>query len=213
MKINSRNPIALGMLVVGLILLVGAVLFHFLVKPPTIEAAKAKLDKQIGDASRKIAANNKNTANEIALIQNRLWQDADDQIAPAALRRVGDVAKKHGVKLTTFRPQKEVSAGALNLLPFFVSVDGTFPAVYDFVKDLEENNQLLLVVNLVQLTSNDQTSHNVTASVGIDAYLDPSRGTVATTSSATPPNSTSAPKTPDPTSHTVTSTSRTTRKT
>jgi Tfp pilus assembly protein PilO len=182
MKLNSNNPAAAAMAVIGVLLMLVAVVFQLIIKPPDPVKAVAAIKKDESQEVKEIDNFNKETDAEVAEIQTRLWTISDDQIAPEALNRVGDVAKKHNVKLTTFRPQKEVSAGALSLLPFFVSVEGSFPAVFDFLKDIEGDASLLLVVNSVQLTSNDQTTHNVTAAIGLDAYIDPNRDKVVNAS-------------------------------
>src|SRR5579872_5984129 len=106
MKLDTRNPIVIGMAAVGIFLLLASAVFHFAVKPPDVKTAMAALKKKEDQSAKDIKNNDDATAGKIQQIQTRLWSDADDQIAPEALRRVTKLAQKHGIKMTAFRPQK-----------------------------------------------------------------------------------------------------------
>jgi len=176
-KIDTHNPTALGLTVTGALLLLGTLIANFVVKAPDPRKAVAPTVASISKSKQNAKKTYEQANAQMAGVQARLWDVSDDKIAPEALKRLNAMAKKHGLALSTFRAnQKEQSAGALNILPLFVTLDGPFPGVGDFVKDFEENEPLL-TLSMFQIASTDQTTHKVTASLGINAYIDPNRQT------------------------------------
>ena len=59
-------------------------------------------------------------------------------------------------------------------LPFLIGVDGSYPNVVAFVKDIETKGTKL-ALSQVQLSSSDGTTDKVSASIGVVAYV-PSAG-------------------------------------
>ena len=196
MKIDTHNPVALGLMISGAVLMLGTLIGTLIFKPPDAKKAVAGTVQSINKNKLDAKTANKLYETKLASARMRLWDMSDDKIAPEALKRLNALAKKHGLTLTTFRAnQKEVSAGALNILPLFVTLDGPFPGVGEFVRDFEENESLL-VLSMLQIASTDQTSHKVTASVAINAYIDPNRSVDLAAKTQTPasPSVKSAPK-------------------
>jgi len=178
LKIDTRNPVALGMLVVGVLLMAATLVYSKLVPAPDAKAAVDKQDHDVLEYKKDAKNKTVEAANRLASIQTRLWSDSDDVIAPKTLKILTDLAATHGLKVSSFRPQKETAAGALMILPFFVSLDGPFPNVGAYLRDFEEHQQSL-IVNNVQIASSDQNTHAVSASIEVSAYIDPNRDAAA----------------------------------
>ena len=104
-----------------------------------------------------------------------LWTEAPDAISPQALGIVTEAAKKHGLKLSAFRPQKSTIEGALEELNYVVAIEGRFPAAAEFLRTLETPGNRL-AVNLFQVTSSDGATDSVTATVGLVAFREVSQG-------------------------------------
>ena len=162
------------MTAIGILLMAATLAYSIVVKPPDPKEAVAKQAQDIAKSKHETQHATEIKQTTVAGTQMRLWSDPDDRIAPKTLKILTDLAEKHGLKVSSFRPQKEMSAGALTILPFFVSLDGPFPAVGDYLREFEENQQTLIVTN-VQIASSDQNTHAVTASIEVCAYIDPSR--------------------------------------
>ena len=201
MRIDTRNPIALAMTSIGILLICVTLVYALAVKAPDPKASVTPIINEISKHKHEYQHATEVKDKSLASIQARLWTDPDDRIAPKTLKIVTDLAQTHTVKMSAFRPQKETAAGALMILPFFVTIEGPFPAVANYLKDFEENQQTL-IVNNVQIASSDQNTHTVTASLEVSAYIDPNRdagdATVATKPSVTihaKPSQTSSPKT------------------
>jgi hypothetical protein len=194
LKFDTRNPAALGMFAVGILLMAATLVYSLIVKAPDPKAAVAKLSGDIVQYKKDTKKSDQDAATKLASTQMRLWTDSDDVIAPKTLKILTDLAEKHGLKVSSFRPQKEMAAGALTILPFFVSVDGPFPGVGDYLRDFEENQQTLIVTN-VQIASSDQNTHAVTGSIEVCAYIDPNRdaGKAAVVSTGTSDKTKPAP--------------------
>ncbi len=102
----------------------------------------------------------------------RLWSGTPDQVAPAAMSTVSALVRRHNLRLVAFRPQRAAEGFELAQVPFLISLEGPFPAVTGFVRDLDSQGSRL-AVNLVQVASADPTSDRVNATVGAVAFLKP----------------------------------------
>lgn len=116
-----------------------------------IEAEKARLDY----LRRQVAA--------------FTWRQKQEEIGPLALASVSQLARKHGLKLVTFRPQKTEQEKDLTRVPFLVALEGTYPDVAAFARDLE-NPKSKLALNMLQLNSSDGVTDRVNATVNVVAY-------------------------------------------
>jgi len=111
------------------------------------------------------------------------WPGDAQQIAPVALAKVTQLVQARRLRLVAFRPQRTTANGDLTQLPFLVTVEGSYPGVVAFTKDLEAPSTKL-AVSLVQIASADAGSDQVTASVGLVAFMPPAKADPATTTTA-----------------------------
>lgn len=167
-----KNPISIAMIVVGAVLLLAAVAVNRFVPLPTVQQAVLAKRRQEDDIKKAVAQANVDVLTNHASSQPKLWQESDDRIAPEALSHVTSLALANKVKVTAFRPQKDLVAGTLAILPLFLTIQGPFPNVMSFERDLEDKEPLL-AVNLLQVASADSSSNQVTATIGLSAYLHP----------------------------------------
>lgn len=141
----------------------------FVPKPAPDRSAKATRDNErklrlaIKEAEEKVATSNQ-------LLATYLWSEGAAQVGPAALAKVNDIVRKHGVRLVAFRPQRATQIEGLTQLPFILSLDGPFPAVSKVVRELEQP-QTRLAVNLLQVSAAEGAADQVTATVGTVAYI------------------------------------------
>lgn len=178
MRLDPKNPASLAMLGIGVLLMGAALAYSIIVPEPDAKKAVQPVLSKISTYKHQIVHDKGIQDSAITLTQARLWSDPDDRIAPKTLKILTDLAAKYNLKVSSFRPQKETAAGALMILPFFVSLDGAFPDVGNFIKEFEEKQQTLILDN-VQIASSDQNTHAVTASLEVSAYIDPNRDTAS----------------------------------
>ena len=107
-----------------------------------------------------------------AKIASLTWTNTPDQVSSTSLDRVSALAKARRLTLMAFRPQKQVQVEGLTQLPFLILVDGPFPAVMQFMNDIDRTDTKL-AVSLVQISSADEASDRVSATIGAAAYLKP----------------------------------------
>lgn len=135
----------------------------------------------------KITATDKLVESEMVSVKQRLanytWSGTPEDIGPVALRQVNSMLQARHLKLVGFHAEKILEEPNITLVPFLVSVDGGFPNVMAFTRDLEQPGTKL-VVNEFQVSNADQSSDKVTASIGITAYQLPQP---ASASSTAPP--------------------------
>lgn len=110
----------------------------------------------------------------------RLWTIPVTEVGPAALGNVTSLARADGVQLLAFRPQKQVDSKGLTVLPFVISVQGNFSKIAKFERDLETAGNKL-AVHLVQISSSDASSDDVSGTIGVTAFCQPSPPPTSTT--------------------------------
>lgn len=154
---------------VGVVALVGLGLFDWLMPRPQLQGAVAKQRADIPVLEREVRELRERVGSLRTEQNELLWEVGDGEIGPAALAKVSGVAKKAGIRLTSFRPQRVQEEGELVRLSYMVAVDGGFPALARFVRELE-NSGAKLAVSSVQISAADGATDRVTASVGLIAY-------------------------------------------
>jgi Tfp pilus assembly protein PilO len=163
--------IALFMGVLALLIVLATGLYVVLTPFPKAPSAVAKQDserkirKEIEDAKSRTKELN-------AEINRHTWSIPQDEVGPAALAKVASLAKARNLKLTAFRPQKTAVMDGLTQMPFLILVDGPFPSVVQFMKDINRTDTKL-AVTVVQMASADEASDRVTATIGAAAYWKP----------------------------------------
>jgi hypothetical protein len=173
MTFDWKNPAAMGMTIAGVVLLFAALIVDRFVPPPSTASLKP-LVAQIDAANSTVNNGGVTARNKHMLAKQRLWPDPDANITPAALSQVNTAAQKWSVKVTAFRPEKAITAGSLNILPYLVTVQGTYANCMQFEHEMEENDPQL-AVSMLQIASADSLTSGVTASITLNAYVDPNR--------------------------------------
>lgn len=168
---------------VAAVVLLGTLGSMVFMKKPTLKGLQSKYNRQ--KLQEQIATKKaKDRAAEILAYRDSLsWGENPQMAGTAAMANVTEMARKHGVKLVSFRPQKTNDLGNLSILPFLINVDGPFPNVVSFAHDLEAT-QTKLAPNLLQVTSADPASDRVTANIGVIAFLNTPSSASGTTNDA-----------------------------
>lgn len=105
-------------------------------------------------------------------IEEKAWLVQVSEVGPTALDTVTRAAERRGLRLVAMRPQRTVQIAELTQAPFVVTVEGAFPAVMAFVRDLEAP-ETKMAISLIQLGAMDGVSDNVSLTLGLKAYVRP----------------------------------------
>jgi hypothetical protein len=166
----KEDPSTTIIFIFGVLLLVGATLFMTVGPQPTT----AGLAKQRKDAELKVQVEARKAQDDLAVTQVRLsagtWAGQTQEVGPAALARVTQIANARSLKLVAFRPQRANEKTKPVQLPYLVTVEGSYPNVLEFIRSVDGAGTKL-AVSLVQISSSDANSDRVTANIGIVAYL------------------------------------------
>lgn len=165
-KSESASSFAI---IAALLILVATGLYMLFVKPPSSEgtaAGRIRAQSELDDRLEKLKADD--TVFKTA-VRNHTWSEKVDDIGPKALASITTFAQKHRIKLMAFRPQKPVEVNNLTQLPFLISIEGPFPAIMSFARELEDP-KLKLGTSMVQVSNNDPNTDLVSATVGVVAY-------------------------------------------
>lgn len=151
----------------GVLVLTG--LFMLFVPAPTTEgiaAGKIRSQRELDERVDKLKADKKLTSAKIA---SQVWTEPIAEIGPTALESITAFARTQKLTLLGFRPQKTLDVNGLTQLPFLISVEGPYPNIMKFVRQLEASD-LRMGTSLVQVSANDPNSDLVNATIGVVAY-------------------------------------------
>jgi Tfp pilus assembly protein PilO len=177
---DLRNPeyrLPLVMSSLAAVIVASALVYMIFVPKPSTVNLERKTQNQLYAVKKEEKANRLTIAEGKARVDKLTWAGGAQQVAAGALSKVTEVAKNHKLKLVAFRPQRDQDANGLGQLPILISLDGAYPDVVAFTRDLE-TEESKLAINLVQVAAADAATDRVTASVGIVAYLNPDNTTV-----------------------------------
>jgi hypothetical protein len=166
-KIDRRLAAKLLSYISGLAL-IAALVFAFWPKP----AAESVVKAQNGQIE-KLRASTQDAVAERDTLQagnaTRLWDKSIQDIGPSALDSITRLAKSRRLKLATFRPQKPVALEGVTELPFLFALEGPYPDVVAFVRDLEKP-ETKLSLTMLQFSATDGSTDRVTATMSIAAF-------------------------------------------
>ncbi|HRF59465.1 MAG TPA: GspMb/PilO family protein [Fimbriimonadaceae bacterium] len=170
--INFRDRSEWGVSLVvlaSLIAMAGTLAWMLLVpKPTTSGLAKERRDREF-----KVRLATTEARERLIDVQNaidrRVWPGDPDNVAPSALDRVSRLARRENLKLVALRPQRAETVQGMTMMPFTVTVEGTFPKAMSFVKSLEAPEHRM-AVTLIQINATDGSSDAVTLTLGLTTY-------------------------------------------
>jgi hypothetical protein len=173
-----EDPTAAIITAAAIVLLIGSVAFMFLAPKPDIAKATKSQKDRIFKARLATQTAEQNRAQAETYVATNTWSGNIEIISPTALGRVTQVAKQRGLNLLSFRPQRASDTVTPIQLPFLATVEGSYPAILQFTRDLETKGSRL-AVSSVMISSTDAASDRVTASVGLIAIVNPTTPAVA----------------------------------
>jgi hypothetical protein len=173
MMINFKNRdeiIPSVLILLSIVILTGSLLFMLLVPKPTTAGLangrdrsrrQVRLETEKAKVRLKIAQ---------AAVRPRLWSGTGDSVTGAVLALLAQQAQQRSLKIGAFRPQKQQALSGLTELPYSVQVSGPFLSVRAFLSALDTGSSRL-ALRSVQLASADGKTSQVTATVGLSAYV------------------------------------------
>lgn len=160
----TQRTMILSLILIGAIGALALVVDAIVPKP---NAATARI--QIGRQERKKLNELETKSDELrktqALVTRLTWPGPLDTIHPRALANVTQATKRHQLRLITFRPQRTITESEYTRVPYLVTLEGSFPALVAFLRSYQGGSGKLAVTS-VQVTSSDQATDRVAATVG-----------------------------------------------
>lgn len=125
---------------------------------------------------------------------SKTWEGTSEEVGPVVLKQVNGYLQARHLKLVGFHAEKAMEMPNITLIPFVMSVDGSFTNVMAFMKSVEKP-ETKLVVNLFQVSNSNQSDDKVTASIGLTAYQlpQPKVDTSVTSTTSSDKKATSSP--------------------
>jgi hypothetical protein len=164
-----EDPVSAGISVAAILLLAGS-LAAMLFLPKPVGPGQVERLKAENKVRAETAAADKRLAEALTYIGAKTWTGTDQQVSPAVLTIATQLAKAHGLNWVALRPQRLDDKTTPPQLPYQAVVEGPFPQVVAYCRDLETQNTKI-AVSSVMLSASDAASDNVTANIGLVAYL------------------------------------------
>lgn len=167
-RTRSESITSIAILVALFVLVATGIVMAFVPKPSVAGVATGKIrsQRELDDRIAKLEA--ERLASRVS-INSLVWTQAVAEVGPKALESVTAFAQRNGLKLIAFRPQKTAEINELTQLPFVISIEGAYPNIMRFVKDLETPS-LKLGTGMVQVSTSDPNSDLVAATISVVAY-------------------------------------------
>jgi Tfp pilus assembly protein PilO len=159
-------------IILALVVLVATGAVMAFAKKPTnegIASGKIRSQRELDERIAKLEA--ERIAAQLT-IDSWVWKEPIADIGPKALASVTNYSQRNRLKLIAFRPQKTVEINELTQVPFVISIEGAYPNILRFVKELETPS-LKLGTGMVQVSTSDSNSDLVSATISVVAYRKP----------------------------------------
>lgn len=156
----------------ALVALAALAFVDYAVPKPRITTSVATRNRDIAALSTTVDNEQRDLKTTQASTQKFLWAQSEDEIQSQSLAMATDLAKRNSLTLLGFRSQRATVQGNVEQLPYMILVEGPYPGVVAFLSQLE-GIQNKLAVTMVQVASSDESSDQVNATIGVNAYTTP----------------------------------------
>jgi Tfp pilus assembly protein PilO len=157
-------------MVFALVLLLGVAIWSFAVPAPTPVEVDAKFAAQKSQQRANLVHADERLEELEASNAALLATGEAEQIGSSLLALVTQKTDALGLKLQAFRPQRLEEVRGMQMLPYTLSVEGSYLQALRLLKELETGGQKLSV-QLVQVASSDDQSDSVAATFGIAVFV------------------------------------------
>lgn len=162
-EMKTWTNATIGAMVVCVLLL----LFQFFGPKPASQTRKWQEEKL--DLEKKINGAKENLPDAETELAAKVWTESPDQLGAILMGAVQANARKNGLNMLAFRPQKTEEDSGVVRHGYSVSLEGRFPQVIEFLRAVE-TPESKLAVGTLQIAAADGATDAVTATVGIVAY-------------------------------------------
>ena len=99
------------------------------------------------------------------------WKISPDRVGPEIMTDLTGIAAKNKVTVGNFRPAKVTAADSVNLMSFDTNITGSYRNTAQFLKVLEEPDNLLIVQS-VQISNSNGATDDVSLNLSLTAVVD-----------------------------------------
>ncbi len=167
-RTRSDAGTSIAILIALLVLVITGLVMLF-VPPPTTEgtsAGKIRSQKELTERLDKLKSDGAALKTKV---DSLVWNEPIEEVGPKALETITKSAQSQRLKLLAFRPQKVQEVNNLTQLPFTISIEGPYPGVMSFIREMAKPEHKL-GTSMVQLSGNDPNSDLISATIGVVAY-------------------------------------------
>jgi hypothetical protein len=103
-------------------------------------------------------------------ISPKVWAGDPDTVSGSVLAILTNDALANSLKLGAFRPQRTIVLTGMTELPFAVQITGSYKGVRAVMQSLDARGSKV-ILRSVQISSTEQETQAVTATLGLSVYL------------------------------------------
>jgi hypothetical protein len=157
------------MIVVATILFCVALLYWFLVPPPTTAGLAQSHTRTRDQIFTSIDTSNLQGKAAVAAVSPHLGDADAETVTAFVLAVLTSQAQRQSLQMTAFRPERTQPLAGVTELRYTVQITGKYPQVHAALSALDSNPRI--VVRSIQIESGEQSSGAVTALLGLSAYM------------------------------------------
>lgn len=158
------------LILLSILILAGTLAYMLLVPKPSAAGSTALSARSRRRLVSDIAATKKQGQQAEAAVRPRLWHSDPQSVTAMALAQMTDLAGKHLVKLTAFRPARSQSFDSMTELRFEAQLSGPYAGIHAVMAALDARGSKV-VLRGVQIASSQEAGNGVTATLGLSAFV------------------------------------------
>ena len=158
------------LILLSIFILAGTLLYMLLVPKPSAAGSTALSARSRRRLNSDIVATKKGNREAEAAVRPRLWHSDPQSVTATALAQMTDLAGKHLVKLTAFRPARSQEFDSITELRFEAQLSGPYAGIHAVMAALDARGSKV-VLRGVQIASSQEAGNGVTATLGLSAFV------------------------------------------
>ncbi|MGQ9523793.1 MAG: type 4a pilus biogenesis protein PilO [Armatimonadota bacterium] len=169
LSVREKVLIALAILVALLVGLPSLFANGTMREMVSTEAMRASILERQRKAERAIKLAEEAIAECEPLVRKLGWQEPPDALVPTLVQKLEQLAQESGVELSSYRPVKPKSLGAVTEVALEIHFTAPFPTTAKFIYALQRP-ETKVSVDVLRISSADSESDKVDVDVRICAY-------------------------------------------
>lgn len=157
--------------VIGFIIMIANLGFIWTIKKPAKATKVNPRISQLKQANDAIVLAGRSKKEAEKEVNGMVWTISVEELGPTALGAVNKMIDPKKLKVTSFRPQRALPVKGLTMVPYTLSVEGSFLDVVSLARNIDKDPNKMSVT-MLQISSADANTDKVAATINLTAFVD-----------------------------------------